>query len=84
MQGSAIRKLKPSFSLSILRSLDLLYSSAARTIGSYKLRLNNAAAVCVVASSKGYPDEYEVGKVITGLENENCGDESVSFRFKKG
>ncbi len=52
---------------------DLLYSSAAKTIGSYKLRLNNAAAVCVVASSKGYPDEYEVGKVITGLENEIAG-----------
>jgi phosphoribosylamine--glycine ligase len=48
--------------------LDLLYSSAAKTVGSYKLQLNNAAAVCVVASSKGYPGEYEVGKTIAGLE----------------
>lgn len=48
--------------------LDLLYSSAVKTIGSYKLRLNNSAAVCIVASSKGYPNEYEVGKAIMGLE----------------
>lgn len=48
--------------------LDLLRASATGKIGSYKLRLNNAAAVCVVAASKGYPDEYETGKIITGLE----------------
>ena len=48
--------------------LDLLYSTAAKKVSSYKLTLNNAAAVCVVAASKGYPDEYETGKTITGLE----------------
>ncbi|MGO9481035.1 MAG: phosphoribosylamine--glycine ligase [Candidatus Kryptoniota bacterium] len=53
--------------------LDLLYSSAARQIGSYKLQLNKAAAVCVVASSNGYPDEYEVGKAITGLDKRVAG-----------
>jgi phosphoribosylamine--glycine ligase len=47
---------------------ELLYSSATKTVGSHKIRLNSASAVCVIASSKGYPDEYETGKIITGLE----------------
>jgi len=48
--------------------LELLYSSAAKKIDSYNLHLNKNASVCIIASSKGYPDEYEVGKVIIGLE----------------
>ncbi len=48
--------------------LDLLQASATAKIGSYNLQLNNAAAVCVIAASRGYPDEYEMGKVISGLE----------------
>jgi len=48
--------------------LDLLYASAEKRISSYHLQINDSAAVCVIASSKGYPDDYGVGKVITGLE----------------
>ena len=32
------------------------------------LKWDNRACVCVVCSSKGYPGEYEKGKVITGLD----------------
>ena len=49
---------------------DLLHASATGKIGSYKLQLNDASAVCVIAASKGYPDEYQTGKVITGLDEE--------------
>ncbi len=53
--------------------LDLLYFSATKRIQSYQLRVNHAAAVCVIAASKGYPDEYENGKIITGLEKKLSG-----------
>ncbi len=53
--------------------LDLLYSSATKTVASYRLKLNRGAAVCVMASSIGYPDEYEIGKVITGLDKTRDG-----------
>jgi phosphoribosylamine--glycine ligase len=49
--------------------LDMLYFAATKRVQAYKLRVNGAASVCVVAASKGYPDEYEKGKIITGLEN---------------
>jgi phosphoribosylamine---glycine ligase len=48
--------------------LDLLYFAATKRLRSYQLHINKAASVCVVAASKGYPDQYEKGKVITGLE----------------
>ena len=48
---------------------ELLYSAATQKVGSHKIVLNDAAAVCVVAASKGYPDEYETGKTIAGLES---------------
>ena len=53
--------------------LDLLYFAATKRIRSYHLRTNDAASVCVVAASKGYPDDYEKGKVITGLEKKVSG-----------
>jgi len=53
--------------------LDLLCGVASNEVKSYKLELNDSSAVCVIAASKGYPDEYEKGKVIEGLgiQNEN-------------
>ncbi len=48
--------------------LGLLEASANRSIGSYRLNLNGAASVCVIAASKGYPDYHENGKEITGLD----------------
>ncbi len=48
--------------------LELLQASATRSLGGYKLRLNGAASVCVIAASKGYPEYHESGKEISGLE----------------
>ncbi len=48
--------------------VDLLYFASTKRIRSYQLRANEGASVCIVAASKGYPDEYEKGKLITGLE----------------
>ena len=53
--------------------LDLLYFSATKRIRSYQLKTNKNASVCVIAASKGYPDEYEKGKPITGLEKKIAG-----------
>jgi phosphoribosylamine--glycine ligase len=48
---------------------DLLYACAKGTLNSYSLRLKPESAVCVVMASKGYPDTYETGKTLSGLEN---------------
>ena len=49
--------------------LELLYSAAVGNINLYAVKYSGGCSVCVVASSKGYPDEYEKGFVIEGLEN---------------
>lgn len=38
------------------------------TLSQYKIEWDPRASVCVVMSSKGYPGDYERGKVIEGLE----------------
>lgn len=48
--------------------LELIYSASTNSINKYKLELTNQSAVCVVLASKGYPDKYETGKKIEGLE----------------
>ncbi len=48
--------------------LELLEASASRKVGSYNLKLNSSASVCIIAASKGYPDYHESGKEISGLE----------------
>ncbi len=57
--------------------LSLLYSAAKGKIDKTAVRYNGGASVCVVAASKGYPDEYESGYVITGLDEAN--KEAVVF-----
>lgn len=47
---------------------DLLISSATGRLAGRRWSLHNASAVCVVMASRGYPDEYETGKVIRGLD----------------
>lgn len=49
--------------------LGLLEASAEKTVGGYRLKLNNSASVCVIAASKGYPDYQETGKEISGLDS---------------
>lgn len=49
--------------------LQLLYSAAAGKIDKDSVRYNNGCAVCVVTASKGYPDFFQKGYVIDGLES---------------
>lgn len=49
--------------------VELLYSSALGKLNTNSVRYNGGASVCVVAASGGYPDKYEKGCEITGLEN---------------
>lgn len=47
----------------------ICYSIAQGTFDPSSVQLHKACAVCVVMASHGYPDEYETGKKIAGLEN---------------
>ncbi len=54
--------------------LDLLLASSDGRIKEYKLSKKRGYYCTVVLASKGYPDKYETGKEITGLNSitENC------------
>ncbi|NOS86072.1 MAG: phosphoribosylamine--glycine ligase [Ignavibacteria bacterium] len=46
---------------------EMFISSANGSIGNYELKLNGNFCCTVVLASNGYPDKYETGKEITGL-----------------
>ncbi len=48
--------------------LQLLLSSSEGKISEYKLETNNGYVCCVVLASRGYPDAFEKGKTISGLD----------------
>ena len=48
--------------------VDLFLASVEGTLDKYKLELENKFAVCIVLASKGYPGDYEKGKIINGLD----------------
>lgn len=50
--------------------LELLYSSAIGNLNKDAIKYNGGSSVCVVAASGGYPDEYDRGKLISGLDSE--------------
>ena len=54
--------------------LELLKSSAENRISGYNLITGKSHACCVVLASDGYPDKYETGKLIEGLDktDDNC------------
>ncbi|NWF50777.1 MAG: phosphoribosylamine--glycine ligase [Ignavibacteriaceae bacterium] len=49
--------------------LQLLFSAAIGELDKTSVKYNGGCSVCVVASSKGYPDSYEKGFIIKGLES---------------
>ncbi len=48
--------------------LKLLYTAASGNIDKNAVSYNGGSSVCVVAASAGYPDSYEKGKKIRGLD----------------
>lgn len=48
--------------------LELLYSAASGTLNSKAVKYNGGSSVCVIAASKGYPDNYKTGYRIEGLD----------------
>jgi phosphoribosylamine--glycine ligase len=57
----------------------VLHATATGTLKPESVRLHPASAVCVVMASQGYPDEYETGKRILGLEKIRPEDGVVVF-----
>jgi phosphoribosylamine---glycine ligase len=47
---------------------DILYQAAGGMLTNTTIPMHNASAVCVVMVSGGYPDIYETGKEIQGIE----------------
>ena len=58
---------------------EIFLAIAERRLDSSKVKLHSATAVCVVMASHGYPDEYQTGKQIFGLENIKAEDGVVVF-----
>ena len=51
--------------------LDAFEAVHTGSLDSYELKWSSEPAVCVIMASGGYPQKYEKGKKITGLENIN-------------
>ena len=58
---------------------EIFLAIAERRFDPSKLKLHSATAVCVVMASHGYPDEYQIGKQIFGLEKIKAEDGVVVF-----
>lgn len=58
---------------------EIFMAIAQRQLDPAAVRLHEATAVCVVMASRGYPDDYQTGKAIHGLENVKQEDGCVVF-----
>jgi len=58
---------------------ELLHSAATGALDRKQAGQHAASAVCVVIASRGYPDAYETGKEIRGLETVNLEEGEVVF-----
>ena len=54
--------------------LQLLFSAATGNLDKQSVNYNGGSAICVVASSKGYPEKYKKGFLISGLNEINDDD----------
>jgi phosphoribosylamine--glycine ligase len=59
--------------------LELLYSAACGKINKDSVMYNGGSSVSVVAASGGYPDKYDKGKEIFGLEKFNNSKNVIVF-----
>ncbi len=58
---------------------EILMSACTGNLQHSDVRLHTASAVCVIMASRGYPDEYEKGKEIFGLDAVRTSDDLVVF-----
>jgi len=58
---------------------NILLGVAEKRFDETTVRSSNAAAVCVVMASKGYPDRYETGKEINGLDEVSDDEDIMVF-----
>ena len=58
---------------------EIFMSIAEGRLDPAAVRLHDATVVCVVMASRGYPDDYQTGKAIHGLENVKQEDGCVVF-----
>ncbi|MDH7604050.1 MAG: phosphoribosylamine--glycine ligase [Melioribacter sp.] len=49
--------------------LNLLYSASSGALNKNSVYYNGGSSVCIVIAAKGYPEKYEKGKEITGLDS---------------
>ena len=49
--------------------LDVMYAVSTKTLDQIDVKWKDEHAACLVLASAGYPNAYEKGKVITGLDN---------------
>ncbi len=49
--------------------LELLLSAEKGDLKNYKPKWSKRPSACVVLASRGYPESYETGKIISGLDN---------------
>ena len=60
--------------------LAIMRATTDGTLDQVEVKFSNQSAACVVLASGGYPQHYEKGKVITGLENGQLpGGEAVVY-----
>lgn len=57
----------------------LLHAAATGSLEGHAPVFHNASAVCVVMASRGYPDAYETGKVIRGLDSADLEKGEIVF-----
>jgi phosphoribosylamine--glycine ligase len=58
---------------------EIFRSIAEHRLNPDAVRLHEATAVCVVMASRGYPDDYQTGKAVQGLERVKQEDGVVVF-----
>ncbi|MCK9255366.1 MAG: phosphoribosylamine--glycine ligase [Bacteroidales bacterium] len=56
--------------------LELLVQAANKNLSKVKIEISEQTAVCVILVSGGYPEDYEKGKIISGIDKI---DESIVF-----
>jgi phosphoribosylamine--glycine ligase len=58
---------------------EIMMAACHGTLKNYSVRLSDATAVCVIIASRGYPEKYETGKKIFGLDAVQSRNEVMVF-----